>query len=240
MEYADGGDLLQRINSLAKRKSRLSESDCWSYFIQILRGLQVLHDLKIVHRDIKCANVFLTKDGTIKLGDLNVSKVAKRGLLSTQTGTPYYASPEVWCDKPYDLKSDIWSIGCVLFEMAALEPPFKARDMKGLFKSVTSGRIPSLPPSYSNDLNYMVRLMLQQAPALRPTCNQLLSRHHLQKNMPAKLLTDIGSESPGLIGTIKVPMNLGQITDRLPKAQYEEPKSKMTRSPSLPAHLNFR
>jgi NIMA (never in mitosis gene a)-related kinase len=82
-----------------------------------------LHDLKIVHRDIKCANLFLTKEGILKLGDLNVSKVAK-GMLSTQTGTPYYASPEVWQDRPYDLKSDIWSVGCVLFEMCTLQPPF--------------------------------------------------------------------------------------------------------------------
>ena len=62
----------------------------------MLQGLQALHERNIVHRDIKCANVFLTKDGQIKLGDLNVSKVAKKGLLQTQTGTPYYASPEVW------------------------------------------------------------------------------------------------------------------------------------------------
>jgi NIMA (never in mitosis gene a)-related kinase len=79
--------------------------------------------LKIVHRDIKCANLFLTKEGVLKLGDLNVSKVAK-GMLSTQTGTPYYASPEVWQDRPYDLKSDIWSVGCVLYEMCTLQPPF--------------------------------------------------------------------------------------------------------------------
>jgi NIMA (never in mitosis gene a)-related kinase len=88
--------------------------------------LKALHDLKIVHRDIKCANIFLTKDGKVKLGDLNVSKVAKKGLLKTQTGTPYYASPEVWKDKPYDFKSDIWSLGCVLYEMITLSPPFTA------------------------------------------------------------------------------------------------------------------
>ena len=86
----------------------------------MLKGLQALHDRQIVHRDIKCANVFLTKDGMLKLGDLNVSKVAKRGLLQTQTGTPYYASPEIWQDKPYDYKSDIWSMGCVLYEICAL------------------------------------------------------------------------------------------------------------------------
>lgn len=75
---------------------------------------------------IQSANVFLSKNGIAKLGDMNVSKIAKNGLLYTQTGTPYYASPEVWKDKPYDSKSDIWSLGCVIYEMATLKPPFRA------------------------------------------------------------------------------------------------------------------
>lgn len=99
----------------------------------MLRGLKSLHDKQIIHRDIKCANVFMMKSGDVKLGDLNVSKVAKQGLLMTQTGTPYYASPEVWKDKPYDIKSDIWSAGCVLYEMTMLQPPFKGNDMADLY-----------------------------------------------------------------------------------------------------------
>jgi NIMA (never in mitosis gene a)-related kinase 1/4/5 len=99
-----------------------------------------MHKMKILHRDIKCANIFLGLDenGQLlnKLGDLNVSKVAKQGLVHTQTGTPYYASPEVWKDKPYDSKSDIWSVGCIIYEMAALKPPFRATDMDGLFKKI--------------------------------------------------------------------------------------------------------
>lgn len=70
---------------------------------------------------------------------MNVSKVAKKGLLYTQTGTPYYASPEVWKDQPYDSKSDVWSLGCVVYEMAALKPPFRAEDMEGLYKRVIRG-----------------------------------------------------------------------------------------------------
>ena len=83
--------------------------------------------------------MFLNKDGSVKLGDLNVSKVAHMGLAYTQTGTPYYASPEVWQDKPYDSKSDIWSLGCVVYEMATLKPPFRAEDMDGLYKKVIKG-----------------------------------------------------------------------------------------------------
>jgi NIMA (never in mitosis gene a)-related kinase len=108
--------------------------------ILVVRGLKAMHDLKVMHRDLKSANVFLNSDFTVKLGDMNVSKVAnKRGLNYTQTGTPYYASPEVWRDEPYDVKSDIWSLGCVLYEMIALKPPFTAEDMQGLFKKVVKG-----------------------------------------------------------------------------------------------------
>ena len=76
-----------------------------------------------MHRDLKSANIFKTADG-YKLGDLNVSKVVAGNLAYTQTGTPYYASPEVWRDEPYDSKSDIWSLGCIVFEMAMLRPPY--------------------------------------------------------------------------------------------------------------------
>lgn len=81
MELADGGDLLQTIEKHKKNRTKMTEKQIWHFYIQIVRGLKALHDLKIVHRDIKCANLFMTKDGVVKLGDLNVSKVAKRGLL---------------------------------------------------------------------------------------------------------------------------------------------------------------
>ena len=102
-------------------------------------GLKSLHDKKILHRDLKCANVFITIEGIYKLGDLNVSKVLKKDFASTQTGTPYYASPQVWKDQPYGVKSDMWSLGCVLYEMAALKPPFTANDLAGLYKKVCAG-----------------------------------------------------------------------------------------------------
>ncbi len=81
MEYADGGDLQTKINTLKKTTTYMKEADVWSIFYQMVTGLNALHQKKIVHRDIKCANVFLTKDGTVKLGDLNVSKIAKAGQL---------------------------------------------------------------------------------------------------------------------------------------------------------------
>lgn len=140
MEYADNGDLFQKITEHQEAGTNFSENEIWKIFIQIVKGLKAIHDLNVMHRDLKSANVFLNKDFTAKLGDMNVSKVAnQKGLNYTQTGTPYYASPEVWKDEPYDIKSDIWSLGCVLYEMIALKPPFQASDMNGLYKRVIRG-----------------------------------------------------------------------------------------------------
>lgn len=87
-----------------------------------------MHGKGIIHRDLKSANIFKAGD-TYKLGDLNVSKVNGGKLARTQTGTPYYASPEVWRDEPYDAKCDIWSFGCIIYEMVALKPPFEGKDL---------------------------------------------------------------------------------------------------------------
>ena len=117
--------------------------------------------MNILHRDLKCANVFISRDGrTAKLGDLNVSKIAKTGLVRTQTGTPYYASPEVWKDRPYGTKSDIWSLGCVIYEMAALRPPFRAADMQGLYRVVLEGKFNRIPSHFSNHLQRILTKML--------------------------------------------------------------------------------
>lgn len=147
------------------------------------RSLKILHEKNIFHRDLKSANVFLNNDGTSKLGDLNVSKVAKKGLLYTQTGTPYYASPEVWKDHPYDSKSDIWSLGCVIYEMTTLKPPFRAQDMNGLYKKVIKGAYPEVPKKYTNDLANVIMKMLSVEPKLRPSCQQILEFEEVQKRI---------------------------------------------------------
>ena len=93
----------------------------WSHFIQMADAIACLHEKNIIHRDIKTANSFLAEDGSVKIGDLNVSKRMKGGLLRTQIGTPYYMSPEIWSNKPYDGSSDIWALGCLIYELRA--PP---------------------------------------------------------------------------------------------------------------------
>lgn len=140
-EFADNGDLFQLVQKNQREgKEQMSEDFVWKVLIQVVFGLKHLHDLKIFHWDLKSANIFLFEDGTVKLGDMNVSKIAKNGLLMTQTGTPYYASPEVWRDQPYDLKSDIWSLGCVMYELMTSKPPFMATDMDFLYKKILAGK----------------------------------------------------------------------------------------------------
>ena len=151
------------------------------------RGLKALHDLKIVHRDIKCANLFLHKDGRLTLGDLNVSKVAKGGMMHTQTGTPYYASPEVWKDKPYDNRSDIWSLGAVLYEMITLLPPFRAQSMAGLSQKVCKGVYDQIPSTFSNELNQVIKSCLQVNPSNRPSVDKILAMPGIKMHMTEKL-----------------------------------------------------
>lgn len=150
MEIAEDGDLLKKTKYHIQNKSYFTENEIWKALIHMTKGLKALHDMDILHRDLKCANVFCAADGTLKLGDLNVSKVTRKVMARTQTGTPYYTSPEVWKEKPYDSKCDIWSLGCVIYEMASLSPPFRAHTLKELYNKIQKGMFDRLPIFYSD------------------------------------------------------------------------------------------
>ena len=227
MEYADKGDLFQLITERKKTKEYFSEQEVWKVFIQLLKGLKALHDFKILHRDIKSANVFLFQGGICKLGDLNVSKVARRGLGYTQTGTPYYASPEVWEEKPYDSKSDVWSLGCVIYEMIALRPPFQAKSMEELYKKVMRGIYPKISSKYSEDLSDALKLMIQVEAGARPTCEELLKMPMISKRIEFfNENKDLEIEEPNnllnleLLKTINIPNKLENLGKNLPKPNY--------------------
>ena len=224
MEYADKGDLYQEIVKHKKSAVFFEETEIWRIFIQLVKGLKALHDLKILHRDLKSANVFLFNDSSAKLGDLNVSKVARRGLGYTQTGTPYYASPEVWRDSPYNNKSDIWSLGCVLYEMITLKPPFRAENMEGLYNKVIKGQFNKIPERFSEDLFSIVKLLLKVNSEQRPNCDQILKNPIILKRIEyfkSFSKEDDIDEERALLQTIKIPKNLLSLSDKLPKSNYE-------------------
>ena len=219
MEYAHDGDLFQRIQMYQKKGSYMSESFVWGIIIQLARGLKALHDLNIVHRDLKSANVFLNRDGQVKIGDMNVSKVAVGCLEHTQTGTPYYTSPEVWKDIPYDYRSDLWSMGCVIYETTCLKPPFRADDMKGLYRKVVKGEYPPLPKTFSQDLHQIVASLMVVNPAQRLNCSQILLHPAVIRH--TNEISEQETESL-LLKTINFPKSLNKITDHLPKPNFED------------------
>ena len=227
MEYADKGDLYQKITQYKKAGTLIEETDIWRILIQLVKGLKALHELKILHRDLKSANVFLFSDGSAKLGDLNVSKVAKKGLGYTQTGTPYYASPEVWNDKPYGSKSDIWSLGCVIYEMTTLRPPFRAESMEGLYNKVIKGNYNKIPSRYSQDLSEIIRHLIQVDPDKRLSCEEILNLQIIKKRIEyfkAFSGEDL-SEDAALLQTINIPKNLLFLSEKLPQPNYEKKKN---------------
>ena len=183
LEYADAGDLQSKISAHKSVQKYFNEKTIWSIFIQMVQGIKVLHDKNIIHRDLKSANIFLMKNGVCKLGDLNVSKEAKTGLLKTQTGTPYFPSPEVRNGKPYGIKSDIWSLGCILYQMSTLKMPFQGNNFKEVYNNVLKCKYPPLPEIYSKELNLIIKKMLQIDPDKRPSASEILEDPIIKEKM---------------------------------------------------------
>ena len=162
MEYCGCGDLAQKVERYKRRRQYMDEDVVWRYLIQCLKALEHLHEKNICHRDIKVANCFLAEDGSVKVGDMNVSKRLKRGLLQTQIGTPYYMSPEICRSEPYSYASDVWALGCVLYEMCMLKHAFESDSLVGLVYRIVSDNYDPIPTMYSYDLAKLIRLLLNK------------------------------------------------------------------------------
>eukprot|EP00792_Barthelona_sp_PAP020_P006096 TRINITY_DN2906_c0_g2_i1.p1 TRINITY_DN2906_c0_g2~~TRINITY_DN2906_c0_g2_i1.p1 ORF type:complete len:761 (-),score=285.57 TRINITY_DN2906_c0_g2_i1:136-2382(-) len=189
MDYAENGDLHRMIKERATRGVLFSEDQIWTWFVQMCLALKHVHDRKILHRDLKTQNIFLTKDRNVAMGDFGIARVLKNTMdcAHTAIGTPYYLSPEICEDKPYNNKSDIWSLGCVLYEMATLKHAFNANSMKGLVARILKGSYPPISSKYSPELSRTISIMLQRNPASRPSINQLLRMPALQSRVRSLL-----------------------------------------------------
>ena len=231
MEYADDCDLESKINQKIKSNTFYKENEVINIFGQILNGLKALHSRKIIHRDLKSANIFLTKNGVVKIGDLNVSKVIKMGLGYTQTGTPYYAAPEIWKDIPYDYKTDIWSLGCILYEMACLKPPFRGNNMEAVYNKIIKGKYKvykgiydPLPKFYCKELSDIVSMLLTDSPSLRPKCDKIIEILHKTEKFSLFIFPNVEKDVEDsdfmLLNTIKMPRNIKDINKILPKSNY--------------------
>ncbi|XP_033369361.1 serine/threonine-protein kinase Nek1 isoform X6 [Parus major] len=194
MDYCEGGDLFKKIN--AQKGIPFSEDQILDWFVQICLALKHIHDRKILHRDIKSQNIFLTKDGTIQLGDFGIARVlnSTAELARTCIGTPYYLSPEICQNKPYNNKSDIWALGCVLYEMCTLKHAFEAGNMKNLVLKIISGPFPPVSMHYSYDLRNLLSQLFKRNPRNRPSVNSILEKNFIAKRVEKFLTPELIAE----------------------------------------------
>ncbi|KAI1658668.1 kinase-like protein [Daldinia decipiens] len=202
MEYCGNGDLGRVIKGLASRKEYAEEQFVWEIFSQLVTALYRCHygvnppsvgknvleivtmgktkapqgAVTILHRDLKPENVFLGENNSVKLGDFGLSKmIQSHDFASTYVGTPFYMSPEICAAERYTLKSDIWSLGCIIYELCAREPPFNAKTHFQLVQKIKEGKVPPLPRVYSGELMAVIKDCLRVNPDLRPDTATLLN-----------------------------------------------------------------
>ena len=173
MEYADGGNL---ADFLAKRKAPIEERDILDVFSQMVSAIRYMHSRHVLHRDLKTANIFLTKEGMVKIGDFGISKMLNTQQVGAHTvlGTPYYISPEMCEGKVYDEKSDIWALGCIAYEMACLQKTFEGSNLPALVNKIMRGQFAPIRGNYSYLFKQLVRDLLQRDPEFRPTASEVL------------------------------------------------------------------
>ncbi|XP_077605772.1 serine/threonine-protein kinase Nek4 isoform X5 [Crocuta crocuta] len=183
MGFCEGGDLYRKLK---EQKGRLlPENQVVEWFVQIAMALQYLHEKHILHRDLKTQNVFLTRTNIIKVGDLGIARVLENqcDMASTLIGTPYYMSPELFSNKPYNYKSDVWALGCCVYEMATLKHAFNAKDMNSLVYRIIEGKLPPMPKDYSPELAELIRTMLSKRPEERPSVRSILRQPYIKRQI---------------------------------------------------------
>eukprot|EP00754_Rhynchopus_humris_P029342 Rhum_TRINITY_DN15211_c10_g1::Rhum_TRINITY_DN15211_c10_g1_i2::g.144968::m.144968/K08857/NEK1_4_5; NIMA (never in mitosis gene a)-related kinase 1/4/5 len=188
MEYADGGDLDRQVKQRSKNNFQyFQEHEILFMFVQLCMALDHIHGKKMLHRDIKGANIFLTSTGVIKLGDFGFSheyeETVSNAVAGTFCGTPYYLAPELWENKKYGKKADVWSLGVLLYEMCALKRPYTAQNMKGLMDKVLKGEF-APPPSYCRQaMHDLIAFILQADPEKRPTVREIFEQQYVREGL---------------------------------------------------------
>jgi serine/threonine protein kinase len=218
VEWAAAGDLKRQLRKAQEKQVGFEERIIWKYFSQIADAMQHMHERRIMHRDLKPANILLTLDGTVKVGDLGLSRELSENTYQahSKVGTPLYMSPEVLRGDGYDFKSDIWSIGCLLYELAMLKSPFKSEglNMFSLFQKISQGEYSPLPDRYSEELRNLAYAMISTNPTDRPDIADICE---ISRNMRLKCNEEYAKEKKNQ-SSLKSQMapNAEAIQDRQP------------------------
>ena len=233
MEYANDGDLSKKIKTQKNKiigEKYFSEEKIMQYFYQICRGLQYIHSKNIIHRDIKSQNIFLMKNGKIKIGDFGIAKALTntKNNATTIIGTPYYFSPEIINGEPYNYKTDIWSLGVVLYEMCCLKLPFESNNIAQLSIKIMKGKYDPIPNRYSKNMANLIKNMLNIDQKLRPNINEvmqspLLKNYHNNK-YANKSSKNLSSNKKPIINSYKSQYNF-KINEQLLEQKQNERKS---------------
>ena len=182
MEYTDNDNLSVKIHFASKKKLYLEESIIWDVLIQILIGLNYLHKKGIIHKNIKSKNIFLTRKRLVKITDFSSCYIInKENKNKYQTGLESYIAPELLKEQQYNDKCDIWSVGCIAYEMASLSLPFKGKDNESLFNNISSGKFNPVPDFYSKNLKSLINDMLIIDPTKRPSIDNILNNSIIQE-----------------------------------------------------------
>eukprot|EP00931_Biecheleriopsis_adriatica_P099242 TRINITY_DN7362_c0_g1_i2.p1 TRINITY_DN7362_c0_g1~~TRINITY_DN7362_c0_g1_i2.p1 ORF type:complete len:481 (+),score=95.37 TRINITY_DN7362_c0_g1_i2:96-1538(+) len=192
MDYCEGGDLSDKIKKTRQAGKIFPQDQVVRWFTQSILALKYIHEMHILHRDLKSGNFFLSKSGNIKMGDFGIAKVLEctAACAQTQIGTPYYLSPEICQGKNYAWSSDIWSMGCILYEMCARRVPFDAPDLKSLIHRITKEPPPEIPSDYSIGLRNLGKELLERDPSKRPPAAEILKRPVVQE-MVRRMLDEV-------------------------------------------------
>ncbi|XP_059150606.1 serine/threonine-protein kinase Nek4-like [Physella acuta] len=185
LDYCDGGNMSELIQQAAQTCRVFTERQIMQWFIQIVMAVQYIHSKHILHRDLKAENVFLNKRNMIKLGDFGISKILENTIdvAKTVVGTPSYLSPELCQDIPYNSKSDIWAVGCLLYEMCVLHPPFDGKSLISLFINIIKAGYKPFPSDAPTGIQELVRQILQKNPEDRPSASAILNMPYVKQHL---------------------------------------------------------
>mmetsp|Transcript_98983 Transcript_98983/g.221035 ORF Transcript_98983/g.221035 Transcript_98983/m.221035 type:complete len:419 (+) Transcript_98983:74-1330(+) len=208
MEYADGGDL---AGAIAKRRAagrRYLEREAMAVFVQLVMALAYIHERRILHRDLKSKNTFLTCAGVVKLGDFGIAKVLENAnFAETRIGTPYYLPPEMCSNRPYDFRADVWCLGIVLYELLALDVPFSAKTVVELAAKICNMEPHPVPSVYSSDLRALLARMMAKNAEDRPSSADLLGVPHVRRSAVTLLAAATASQGSRAVVAPAAPLS---------------------------------